>query len=413
MVRPAVRSLAAALLCALVGFGQSVYTYIGQITDTSVLIAWGTTSGGVNTIGRDSTPIGAAQVKIAGRTLATPHNWIEVKDLKPDTSYPYEVDIDGRRAGGSVVRTWPAHTTSLTFFVIGDYGDAGAGQRAVAALMAAEFQKRAQTANPPRFVLTVGDNIYADVNLGYMIRGSGAQDRDWDAKFFQPYHDLLQQIPFCPSLGNHDGNASENRADLAAYLDNFFFPGNRPARWYRFDMGGLADFFALDSTENSAAGHPAPAYAPDGDQSRWLATVIAESKAPWKIPFFHHPPFNAGPGHGASFAVLRHWVDLFQKSGVKVVFTGHEHNFQFSDLSEPTGGVRYVVSGAGGELRSGNVVPNMARSHIEGWAAVRHFLVVEIEGQTMRITPMAPQKMTVVDAAGREIPMPLVVENRL
>jgi len=57
-----------------------------------------------------------------------------------------------------------------------------------------------------------------------------------------------------------------------------------------------------------------PAFAPDGDQSRWLAHELAESTAAWKIPYFHHPPFHAGPGHGASLKVLGHWVDLFEKS---------------------------------------------------------------------------------------------------
>src|SRR5262249_27651180 len=167
-------------------------------------------------------------------------------------------------AGGGTVRTWPAHAEHLTFFVLGDYGNGSAAQRAIASAMWGEFEKRAQGDNPVRFVLTVGDNIYADVNAGYMILGSGAQDRDWERKFFQPYRDLLQQIPFLPSVGNHDGNASESRGDLAAYLDNFFFPGNRPARWYVFGYGGLADFFALDSTDNSETGHPAPAFAPGG-----------------------------------------------------------------------------------------------------------------------------------------------------
>ncbi len=35
---------------------------------------------------------------------------------------------------------------------------------------------------------------------------------------------------------------------MTAYLDNFFFPAPHPARYYRFSFGGLADFFALDST---------------------------------------------------------------------------------------------------------------------------------------------------------------------
>ena len=64
---------------------QTVYTYIGQITATSVLIAWGTTqgSGGQNTIGRGSASMGPARVQIAEQTLTTDQNWIEVKGLRP------------------------------------------------------------------------------------------------------------------------------------------------------------------------------------------------------------------------------------------------------------------------------------------------------------------------------------------
>jgi hypothetical protein len=409
MVRWPVRLLAFALLCAAAP-GQAVHTYIGQITATSVLIAWGSTSGPGNTIGRGSRRLGEAVVRINGRTLPAEHNWLEVTGLRPDTAYPYEVDVDGRRIGGNVVRTWPERATRLTFFVIGDYGDAGAGQRAIAAAMTAEYYRLDQAGDPARFVLTVGDNIYASVNMGYVMRGSGSDDRDWENKFFQPYRDLLDRIPFLPSLGNHDGNASEKSSDMTAYLDNFFFPDNRPARWYEFNYGGLADFFALDSTDNTASGHPAPAYAPDGEQSRWLANALAASKAIWKIPYFHHPPFNAGPGHGASYAVLRHWLDLFERHGVKAVFTGHEHNFQYSEVDAATGGIRYFVTGAGGELRTGNVMPNMARSHIAAWAPARHFLVVQIEGGSMRVTPLSNERIVVRDAEGRPASATVVVE---
>jgi hypothetical protein len=393
--------------------GQSIHTYIGQITPRSVLIAWGSTQGGgVNTIGRDSKPLGAAQVRIANHTFAVAdRNWFEVTGLEPDTVYPYEVDLNGKRIGGSAVRTWPVRATRLTFFVIGDYGDGGVGQRAVAAAMAAEFRRRAQAGDPVRFVITLGDNIYASANFGYVIKGSGSDDRDWETKFFQPYQPLLDRIPFLPSPGNHDGNSSERTADLNAYLDNFFFPGNRPARWYQFEFGGLAEFFSLDTTDNTPAGHPAPAYAPSGEQSRWLAEALPASKAPWKIPYFHHPPFNAGPGHGASYAVLRHWLDLFEKCGVRAVFSGHEHNYQFSEASGLTGHARYFISGAGGELRSGSVLQTMPHAHIEGWAAVRHFLVVEIDGGAMRVTPMSYEKFVVRDPSGQ--PLPISVDVRL
>src|SRR5690242_13040183 len=112
---------------------------------------------------------------------------------------------------------------------------------------------------------------------------------------------------------------------------------------------------------------------------------MSELKALWKILYFLHPPFNAGPGHGASYKVLNHWVDLFQKSGAKLVFTGHEHNFQFSKDDDATGHIRYIVSGAAGALRAGNVSANMAKAHIEGSAPQTHFCIVEIDGKTIRI----------------------------
>ena len=412
MVGRVAPSLVAALLCA-VASGQTVYTYVGQVTETSALIAWGTATGRIdNTIGRDSKPLGPAQVRIGGRTIPADRNWMEVTGLQPDTAYPYEVEIGGKRIGGSILRTWPTRATRLTFFVIGDFGNASSGQRAVAGAMTAEFQRRMQSPDPVRFVLTVGDNIYGDVNISYLQRGSGDRDIDWANKFFAPYKSILEQVPFLPTLGNHDGNSSERRADLPVYLDNFFFPGNRPARWYRFGFGGLADFFALDSTENSTAGHTAPVFGPEHEQSTWLGQSLSESRAPWKIPYFHHPPFNAGPGHGSSFAVLRHWVDMFTKSAVKVVFTGHEHNYQFSEANQTTGGARYIVSGAGGELRSGNIRPNMPRAQIAGYAPARHFLVVEIDGTAMRITPMGPTgKITPRDANGRDLPSELEIRQ--
>src|SRR5690349_9715886 len=163
------------LLLTAAASAQTIYSYIGQVTDHSALIAWGTADGrGSNTIGRDSKPLGEAVVRIAGRTLPAEKNWLEVTNLQPDTAYPYEIDINGKRAGGAIVRTWPSKASKLVFFVIGDFGNGSAAQRAIADAMLAEYRRRAQTADPVRFVLTVGDNIYSNVNLAYFQRGSGA-----------------------------------------------------------------------------------------------------------------------------------------------------------------------------------------------------------------------------------------------
>ena len=60
-------------LLLLNGAEKGYHTYIGQITSDSVLISWGTTAGRGNTIGRDSVPLGKAQV-----TLATPSSCLLV-----------------------------------------------------------------------------------------------------------------------------------------------------------------------------------------------------------------------------------------------------------------------------------------------------------------------------------------------
>ena len=59
-----------------------------------------------------------------------------------------------------------------------------------------------------------------------------------------------------------------------------------------------------------------------------------------------------------------------------------------------------MVTGAGGELRRGDVTGTMKRAHIAGWAAQRHFLAVKIEGRTMRILPISYEPMRVRDSRG-------------
>ena len=332
--------------------------------------------------------MGEAVVTVGDRKIPSNQNWVAVDNLDPDRDYHYEVSVSSKKIGEGRFHTWPEQATSLCFFVLGDYGNGTEAQFRVARAMEREYKRRAATSAPVRFVITTGDNIYADINVGFRAVNSGDGDSDWEDKFFRPYQTLLREIPFFPSPGNHDGNSSENRADLTVYLDNFFFPQNRPSRWYTFQYANLAQFFSLDSTTNTESGSPHPIYSENGEQFSWLRNAIARPKTPWQIPFWHHPVFNAGPFHHSSYKDLQHFLPIFKQAGVKTVFSGHEHNFQFSEQSEDTYGIRFVVSGAGGELRHGDVRGKMKKARIEGWAAELHFTVVEIEGNQMRITPV-------------------------
>lgn len=390
---------------------QKVYTYVGELGPDFVVLAWGTTEGrtGQNTIGRGAPGLGKATVKVGPTTVETDKSWVRVSGLQADTNHNYEVFVNGKKVGGGSVRTWPQKTDKFTFFIIGDWGSGDSRQYRIADAMAKEFEKRWNQGEPVRFVLSLGDNLYSNSPL--FMRDTGKRDRDWEDKYFKPYESIIRSVPFYPVLGNHDGNESEDREDLTAYLDNFFFPGGEPGRYYRFSFAGFADFFALDSSMNTEQGPVKPAYAKDNDQHRWLAKNLAESQVPWKIVYYHNPPFNSGPRHISAVNEQRHWLELMQRYGVQAAFNGHEHNFQVSDVNKETYGVRFVVSGAGGELRKGGVTKaNMEKTQILGWAPQNHFCVVEVDKKTMTITPLSDSPVIVKDRNFREMNREVTVQ---
>ncbi len=47
--------------------------------------------------------------------------------------------------------------------MVGDFGNGKAPQYNIARAMWEEFQRRAGTGNPVRFLLSLGDNVYGDI----------------------------------------------------------------------------------------------------------------------------------------------------------------------------------------------------------------------------------------------------------
>ena len=388
---------------------QKYYTYLLDLGPNYVEIAWGTTTG-VNTIGRSSTSHGPATIKIDGRTISSTLNYVTVGNLEPDHDYTYEIAIGQTKVGNGEFRTWADKTDKLTFFVIGDYGTGAEPQYRVAQAMWSEFQKRLKSDSPVRFMLSTGDNIYGNfTTILFGVSHTGAEDSDWESKFFKPYEPLLARVPFFGTLGNHDGNETESHRDLGAFLDNFPFPGGKPGRYYDFTYGGFAEFLGLDSTKNTESGHAHANYLPESKQFQWLKEELGKPKPAWVIPYYHHPVFNAGPMHTPSLRDLQHWVDLFGSSGVKVVFNGHEHNFQMSEANDLSHGIRFITSGAGGELRTGDVQGRIKGANIAAWAPQNHFLVVEMQGKTMKVTPISFEPLNIRDTSGQQLKLPITI----
>jgi hypothetical protein len=88
-------------------------------------------------------------------------------------------------------------------------------------------------------------------------------------------------------------------------------------------------------------------------------------------------------------------LPLFARGGARVVFSGHEHNFQHSTHD----GIDYFVTGAGSKVRKGSP-DDFERAHTQSWSDYAHFLLVTIDGNSMRVRPIGE----LIDGEIRELP---------
>lgn len=211
----------------------------------------------------------------------------------------------------------------IQFAVIGDYGNAGPDELAVANLV--------KSWNPD-FIITLGDNNY-DIGHASTI----------DANIGQYYHDYIYPYvgsygtgaavnKFFPSLGNHDWGV----AGAIPYLNYFVLPGNE--RYYDFVKGSV-HFFVIDSDSNEYDGRDS-----NSVQAQWLKNSLAQSSSKFNIVYFHHPPYCSGFIQGSE--LIMRWP--FKEWGASAVLAAHEHLYERLSIN----GLPYFVNGLGGNLRS-------------------------------------------------------------
>jgi hypothetical protein len=383
-----------------------------------------------------------------GETRTANHVW--AANLEPDTEYTYRVTVNGHEWAGGPRRDWaragdagqglvesgrsyvnrfrthphPDTPAPLTFAALGDFGTGvrrpsaeGRRQREVAlALETAVERERV------RLLLTTGDNIYAGRTLlGIPVGSTGDEDDDWFFTFFQPYRYIVNRVPVHPCIGNHDGNETELNDDRDQIIDNFYLTERLkgeeaagrasvgPGLFYRFRHGADIEFVCIDSSRQSflfgerffrhlnhqpflEAAFPA---APEAARPRW------------RIPFAHHPPYSAGPRWKNSRSSVEHLVPLYRRAGVRLVLSGHEHNFQHARQD----GIDYFVTGAGGKVRHGTP-GGFAEAGTVKWAAAAHFLLVKIEGPRAEVVPIGEDGRPLATRApdGTPVEAPTVIE---
>lgn len=302
------------------------WPYLQNAGATGVTIAWVTDTAAAGEV-RYSTDRGYGQVATATTRSVNGQYFASavLTGLQPGTRYYYRI----RSGGIDLTPLDPAAFTTattgnaFTFVVLGDSRDGSPAAAAIANQMAAW---------PFDLWLHTGDLVTSGLAAEY------------DPQVFAIYRRLLAAVPFFSAIGNHEylGDGP------AAYLNNFYLPQNGPAgllgRAYSFDWAN-AHFTVFDS----GAG-----FTPGSAQYNWLQSDLAATRQPWKFVVDHHPPYSSG-SHGSDFAVRDTLGPLFERYGVDVMFSGHDHDYertfpmaggQIAGAGQR--GVTYVVTGGGG-----------------------------------------------------------------
>src|SRR5262249_58732157 len=108
---------------------------------------------------------------------------------------------------------------------------------------------------------------------------------------------------------------------------------------------------------------------------------------------FHHPPYSSANRHGSDPETRTALEPLFLKFGVNVVFSGHDHVYE---RIKPQKGITYFVTGAGGQLRKGNLDKRSPLT-AKGFDQDRSFMVAEIDKDELFFDAVA-RTATVVDS---------------
>jgi hypothetical protein len=208
---------------------------------------------------------------------------------------------------------------TMTFAVIGDYGNGSAAEKAVSEMVHGW---------KPDFIVTAGDNNYPEGSAGTIDTNIGGFYSDYIADYRGGFGSGALENRFYPATGNHDWE-DEN---LEAYLNYFTLPDSE--RYYTVRRGDVA-LFILDSDPRDPDGTDAGSV-----QAEWTRNAMEQSDAKWKFVFFHHPPYSSCSVHKPS--TWMRWP--FKEWGADAVFTGHCHTYERLEID----GLPYFINGLGG-----------------------------------------------------------------
>ncbi|HWO20989.1 MAG TPA: metallophosphoesterase family protein [Kofleriaceae bacterium] len=304
---------------AMTAAGEAVIRrkpYLQRVTQTSITVGWvSAATDGEHVVVTTPNQLPAASVpgereSVIVRNSGESQKWATIDNLQPGSIYCYAI-VDGTTALSERIgfRTAPAADSPapVRFLAFGDSGGGGVDQRMLAEQMYGYSYD---------LIVHTGDIAYDSGTIG-----------EFEDTVFKMYSPLFRHVPFFPASGNHEYKTMQG----APFRAVFSLPGASGERWYSYDWGRV-HFAALDTEADYQT------------QAKWLDADLAATARPWKIVYFHKPPYSSGE-HGSDTSLRKALEPIFQKHHVQLVLAGHDHNYE---RMTPQKGVQHIVTGGGG-----------------------------------------------------------------
>ncbi len=265
----------------------------------------------------------------------------------PQTTSPPSTTPPQTSAPESPATTEPDEAATTVALVVGDFGVGTPSEYQVAAAM-----RRAAEERSASVLITTGDNFYSE---------------DAEAIWLEPFGwvDELGLTVYA-SWGNHD---IETPAREALVTDLLAPPGH----WYEARVG-QANLVVLDANRPG-----------DGGQKAWMTNQLQRYALQQTIVVFHQPAHSCSQ-HGSTEDVIESWQYQFERSGVDIVLSGHDHTYQRIFQ----GNVTYLVTGGGGAdlYEVGDCPPGTSEPVVFN-DTDHHFAVLEISKGLIAVEVLA------------------------
>ncbi len=294
------------------------------------------------------------------------YHTVNFVNLDPGRIYSYRVGSD------LGLSEWNHFTTAKTEHEPFEFIYMGDAQNDVLSHWSRTIRQAIMDAPDAAFIVHAGDLV-----------NHPNSDREW-AEWFEALGWANRIIPCLATPGNHEYRSNKSLKNrLLGIRDQklsrfwnpqFAFPENGPEGLletvYYIDYQGVR-FIALNSNEMIE------------EQVPWLEKVLSDNPNRWTVVIVHHPLYATRQKRDNP-EIRKAWTPLFDKYGVDLVLTGHDHSYARTgkvhgnrSVANDAPGTIYVVSVSGPKMYEINSDHDEVYKMLAGDAQLYQILKIE------------------------------------